>query len=87
MLPIHDISANDFLCEEIPADNSVFHEYMIGTLMIQALKHEHYEVVHELILEMKRRIADDTVDSDLLFALCHAKHFLEYFDPKCFFED
>ena len=86
MSKIHDISVNDFVVEDIPVDNSVFHEYMIGSLMISALKHEQYEIVHELIQEMKRRIADDTVDSDLLFKLCHAKYFLEHFDPRCFFE-
>jgi len=73
--------------EEIDADNSIFHEYMIGALMISALKKEQYQVVHELICEIKRRIANDTVDSELLFELCHADHFLQYFDPRCFFEE
>jgi len=73
--------------EEPRIENAhLYHEMMIGSLMISAIKNEQYEHVVALIKEMKRRIADETVDDDLFYKLCTADYFREHFDPICFFE-
>lgn len=88
---LHHIDVDDPTIEEIEEIDDhfkyqIFSEFLIGSFMIRALKEERYEEVVQLINEIKRRIADETLDDELFFSMCRDEHFTKHFDPKCFFE-